>query len=126
MRRVWIASGALILLCTGIIWFVSNLMTIGDELLSQTDKLTFAVSSGDWQKSEQVYLELSQYWEDREKMLIALVGHDHTDPVSVSISRIAPAIKQKESSELLIELSELSLHISHLLESEEISLVNMF
>ena len=111
MKRALIAAGILIVMCISFTFFLIQIRDAYSELQTLADQTARDAAGDDWESTFSSAEKLGDAWNRRKDLLLRFLGHDQTDPVEISIARVNELVRQKNSSGLLVELSEPSINI---------------
>lgn len=126
MKRATIAVCLLAVMFFAFSLFLFQIRNIHAELQDAAEQISEAAAAGDWEQTSLAAERLGNLWNQRKGSLGRFLGHDQTDPLELSIARVIELTKQKNSSDLLVELAELSINISRIWSTEALSMENMF
>ena len=126
MKRALIAAGILIVMCISFPFFLIQIRDAYSELQTLADQTARDAAGDDWESTFSSAEKLGDAWNRRKDLLLRFLGHDQTDPVEISIARVNELVRQKNSSDLLVELSELSINIRRIWSSVALTIENMF
>lgn len=122
MKRLYFAFGIALILA-GII--LSGTFTVKNayyEMNSLLDEIEFEAENENYINALKIFEEAEEKWIEFEKQLSVFVNHEEVCNIGVSLSALKPLIKYGEKAELLSEINQARVSLTHLASLEKINL----
>jgi hypothetical protein len=85
-----------------------------------------AIEKDDWAEGGRIFAKVKEDWEKTQKRLAMLFHHDELEDVGISFAYLESYISSREKTNALSELSVLEFEISHIKETNNLRLENLF
>lgn len=126
MKRFFIALVCLAVMSGTCLFLVRQLDKNTAAIKDEIAQIGAALAVADQAAADAAMQQLIRRWEAEKYLFHALAGSSYCDPFESALNRSEIWLGQRESKELLAELSELYSRIDQLWDTQAITLKNLF
>lgn len=121
MKRLYFALGVAIIMAGIIVTGTFTVKNAYTEMNTLFDEMETEAENENYSKALQICERAEKKWIEYEKQLSVFVNHEEVCNIGVSLSAIKPLIKHGEKAELLSEINQARVSLTHLASLEKIN-----
>lgn len=125
MKSFVAAIVILIIIISGMFFYINALENVSDELNGLISKVEKQVQNEKWEDVEQSIKEMSESFNKVKKWLPCLVEHDIIDEINVTVAKVEQYALYKEVPELMAEITALKEQTEHIAKRERLIIENL-
>lgn len=100
--------------------------TLSDSIDTQLRTSQAAAKGGRWEEAEQALAQASQTWQDHEAYLHVVLDHNEIDEAESLFAEVRQYADQQDRNKYCTGAERLCVQLSHMKETQQLSLKNIF
>ena len=125
MRRLWAAVVIIVVMLTYCVISVFAVTHQEQEMVYLLEKAYNAAQSGDFEKAYKLARQSEERWIEVESAIFMFISHLELAEIGASIARMPPLIKNENKAEFMAVSRYVIVRITHLAQSERVSIQNI-
>ena len=125
MKRIWIATGILLLLLVSTLAHSFYISSLTGQITAVLHEAEARAEQGQWDSAQQLTETAWEKWKSRDAYLHILLRHSETDNVYTGFCEVAEFIQCQEGGEYSAANAQLIAALELLAEAEQLTLKNI-
>lgn len=125
MRRLWAAGIIVVVMLAYCVISIFAVTHQEQDMINLLERAYEAANAGDFEKAYELARQSEERWVEVEGAIFMFISHLELAEIGASISRMPPLIKNENSAEFMAVSRYVIVRITHLAQSERVSIQNV-